>query len=84
MVLDIGGGTSEVAVISLGAIVVSRSVRVGGYELDEAIRLGEVCGMIPAKPSRLAKETARDQRLDAYASTSLERVTAHWCSTTAI
>jgi rod shape-determining protein MreB len=37
MVLDIGGGTSEVAVISLGAIVVSRSVRVGGYELDEAI-----------------------------------------------
>src|SRR5271169_2121789 len=37
MVLDIGGGTSEVAVISLGAIVVSRSVRVGGYEMDEAI-----------------------------------------------
>jgi rod shape-determining protein MreB len=37
MVLDIGGGTSEVAVISLGGIVVSRSVRVGGYEFDEAI-----------------------------------------------
>ena len=37
MVLDIGGGTSEVAVISLGAIVVSRSVRVGGYEMDDAI-----------------------------------------------
>jgi rod shape-determining protein MreB len=37
MVVDIGGGTSEVAVISLGAIVVSRSVRVGGDELDEAI-----------------------------------------------
>ena len=37
MVLDIGGGTSEVAVISLGGIVVSRSVRVGGYEMDEAI-----------------------------------------------
>ena len=37
MVLDIGGGTSEVAVISVGAIVVSRSVRVGGDELDEAI-----------------------------------------------
>ncbi|HEY4897756.1 MAG TPA: rod shape-determining protein [Solirubrobacteraceae bacterium] len=37
IVLDIGGGTSEVAVISLGAIVLSRSVRVGGYELDEAI-----------------------------------------------
>jgi rod shape-determining protein MreB len=37
MVLDIGGGTSEVAVISMGGIVVSRSVRVGGYEMDEAI-----------------------------------------------
>jgi rod shape-determining protein MreB and related proteins len=37
MVVDIGGGTSEVAVISLGGMVVSRSLRVGGYELDEAI-----------------------------------------------
>jgi rod shape-determining protein MreB and related proteins len=37
MVLDVGGGTSEVAVISLGAIVVSRSARVGGYDLDDAI-----------------------------------------------
>ncbi len=37
MVVDVGGGTTEVAVISLGAIVVSRSIRVGGYELDDAI-----------------------------------------------
>ena len=37
MVIDIGGGTTEVAVISLGGIVISRSVRVGGYEFDEAI-----------------------------------------------
>jgi rod shape-determining protein MreB len=37
MVVDVGGGTSEVAVISLGDIVVSRSVRVGGYEMDEAV-----------------------------------------------
>jgi len=37
MVLDIGGGTSEVAVISLGGIVVSESIRVGGDEMDEAI-----------------------------------------------
>jgi len=37
LVVDIGGGTSEVAVISLGGMVVSRSVRVGGYELDEAV-----------------------------------------------
>ena len=37
MVLDIGGGTSEVAVISLGGIVVSESIRVGGDEMDDAI-----------------------------------------------
>ena len=37
MVVDIGGGTSEMAVISLGGIALSRSVRVGGYEMDEAI-----------------------------------------------
>jgi rod shape-determining protein MreB len=37
MVVDIGGGTTEVAVISLGGIVSSRSIRIGGDELDEAI-----------------------------------------------
>jgi rod shape-determining protein MreB and related proteins len=37
MVVDVGGGTSEMAVISLGSLVLSRSVRVGGYEMDEAI-----------------------------------------------
>jgi rod shape-determining protein MreB len=37
MVLDVGGGTSEVAVISLGGIVVSESIRVGGDEMDEGI-----------------------------------------------
>jgi rod shape-determining protein MreB len=37
MVVDIGGGTTEVAVISLGGIVESRSIRIGGDELDEAI-----------------------------------------------
>jgi rod shape-determining protein MreB len=37
MVIDVGGGTSEVAVISMGGIVLSRSVRVGGYDLDDAI-----------------------------------------------
>ena len=37
MVVDIGGGTTEVAVISLGGIVASQSIRVGGDELDEAI-----------------------------------------------
>jgi rod shape-determining protein MreB len=37
MVVDIGGGTSDVAVISLGGIVVSESIRVGGNKMDEAI-----------------------------------------------
>jgi rod shape-determining protein MreB len=37
MVVDIGGGTTEVAVISLGGIVTSTSIRIGGDELDEAI-----------------------------------------------
>ena len=37
MIVDIGGGTTEVAVISLGGVVTSQSVRVGGDELDDAI-----------------------------------------------
>lgn len=37
MVIDIGGGTTDIAVISLGGIVVSRSVRVGGNKMDEVI-----------------------------------------------
>ena len=37
MVVDIGGGTTEVAVISLGGIVTSRSIRIGGDEMDESI-----------------------------------------------
>jgi rod shape-determining protein MreB and related proteins len=37
MVVDIGGGTTEVAVVALGGIVTSQSIRIGGDELDEAI-----------------------------------------------
>ncbi|WP_248958920.1 rod shape-determining protein [Sphaerisporangium perillae] len=37
MVVDIGGGTTEVAIISMGGIVTSQSIRVGGDELDQAI-----------------------------------------------
>ena len=37
MIVDIGGGTTEVAVISLSGIVYSNSVRVGGDKMDEAI-----------------------------------------------
>lgn len=37
MVVDIGGGTTEIAVISLGGIVTSRSIRIGGDEMDNSI-----------------------------------------------
>ena len=37
MIVDIGGGTTEVAIISLGGIVTSRSIRIGGDEMDDAI-----------------------------------------------
>ncbi|MGI8940833.1 MAG: rod shape-determining protein [Actinomycetota bacterium] len=37
MIVDIGGGTTEVAVVSLGGIVTSQSIRIGGDELDESI-----------------------------------------------
>lgn len=37
MIVDIGGGTTEMAVISLGGIVISRSLRIAGSEMDEAI-----------------------------------------------
>lgn len=37
-IVDIGGGTTEVAVISMGGIVASRAIRVGGFDLDEAIQ----------------------------------------------
>lgn len=37
LVVDVGGGTSEMAVTALGGLVAAHSIRVGGYELDEAI-----------------------------------------------
>ncbi|MDD3410176.1 MAG: rod shape-determining protein [Eubacteriales bacterium] len=37
MIVDIGGGTTDVAVISLGGVVISHSIRVGGVKMDEAI-----------------------------------------------
>jgi len=37
LIVDIGGGTSEMAVIALGGMAVSESLRIGGYELDDAI-----------------------------------------------
>src|SRR5213080_873460 len=37
LIVDIGGGTSEIAVTALGGLVVAHSIQVGGYELDDAI-----------------------------------------------
>jgi rod shape-determining protein MreB and related proteins len=37
MVVDIGGGTTDIAVLSLGGVVISHSLRLGGNKLDEAI-----------------------------------------------
>ena len=43
MIVDIGGGTTDVAVISLGGVVVSQSVKVAGDKFDEAMQLVKVC-----------------------------------------
>ncbi len=60
MVVDIGGGTTEVAVISLGGIVVSRSVRVGGIKMDNAI-----INYIKAKFNiQIGERTAEDVKFD--------------------
>ncbi|HJT37959.1 MAG TPA: rod shape-determining protein [Actinomycetota bacterium] len=37
-VIDIGGGTTEVAVVTMGGVVASRAIRVGGFDIDEAIQ----------------------------------------------
>ena len=62
MVVDVGGGTSEVAVISLGGIVVSRSLRVGGYDLDDAItnyiRSSTAWRSAPRAPRRSSSRSA--------------------------
>jgi rod shape-determining protein MreB and related proteins len=67
MVLDIGGGTTEVAVISLGETVVWESIRVGGYEMDEAIvahakrELGLLIGQETAEEVKIMIGSSLDQ-----------------------
>jgi rod shape-determining protein MreB len=53
MVVDIGGGTSEVAVISMGAMVVQRSLRMAGYDFDDALIgwLRRTHGLIVGQPT---------------------------------
>jgi len=55
MIVDIGGGTSDVAVISLAGIVCAKSVRIGGDRMDEAIiqhiKRSTTCSSANARPS---------------------------------
>src|SRR2546427_11283532 len=57
MVVDIGGGTTEVAVISLSGIVFSKSVRVGGDKMDEAIVLAGGGALLRNLDTLLREET---------------------------
>jgi rod shape-determining protein MreB len=67
MVVDIGGGTSEVAVISLGGIVVSQSIRVGGDEMDDAI----VSHCKAQHKLMIGQQTAEEVKLEAGSATTL-------------
>lgn len=73
-ICDIGGGTSEIAVLSLGGIVVNRSIRVAGDEMDEAIAT-----FVRLKYSLLiGVQTAEDVKISvgsAYPTDKMERVT---------
>ena len=69
MIIDIGGGTSEIAVIALGGIVVSASLRVGGNRFDDAI-----AGYIRKKYNLMVGErTAEDVKIEIGAALPLER-----------
>ena len=71
VVVDVGGGTSEVALISLGGIVVSKSLRVGGYDLDDAAaawlrsRHGLAIGETTAERVKLEVGSVAPDRRDA-------------------
>ena len=73
VVVDVGGGTSEVAVISLGGIVVSRSLRVGGYDFDEA-----GAAWIRANHGLAIGETTSEQVKLEIGSVSPDTTDAHW------
>jgi len=70
MVVDIGGGTSEVAVISMGAMVVQRSLRVAGYDFDDALvgwlrrEHGLIVGQPTAEALKLEIGSATPQQLE--------------------
>jgi rod shape-determining protein MreB and related proteins len=69
MIVDIGGGTTEVAVISLGGAVASESIKVGGYEMDEAI----VKHVQSTYNLLIGEETAEQAKLEAGSAWELEK-----------
>ena len=73
MVVDIGGGTCEVVVISLGGIVVSRSLRIGGDELDDAI----VLYIKKEYNLMIGERTAEDIKIKVGSAYMLEEETKH-------
>jgi rod shape-determining protein MreB len=68
MIVDIGGGTSEVAVIALGGIVVSESLRIGGYDFDDAI----ASHMKRVHTMAIGQQTAEDIKLEIGSAMPLE------------
>ena len=68
MVVDVGGGTSEVAVIALGGMVVSRSLRIGGYDFDDAI----TSHLKRAHSMAIGQRTAESLKLEIGSATPLE------------
>ena len=72
MVVDIGGGTTDVAVISLGGIVVSRSIKIAGDECDEAItkfirrKFNMMIGERSAEELKLSIGTAYKREIEEY------------------
>lgn len=69
MLVDIGGGTTEIAVISLGGIVVSKSLKIAGYEMDQAIihyirlRHGLLLGESTAEDIKIKIGSAYEKKL---------------------
>lgn len=69
MIVDIGGGTTEIAVVSLGGIVLNRSIRVAGDELDEAVitfarmKYGLVIGQPTAEDVKIAIGSAMEAEI---------------------
>jgi rod shape-determining protein MreB len=68
MVVDVGGGTSEVAVLSLGGIVVSESLRIGGYDFDDAI----TAYLKREHTMAIGSATAENLKLEIGSATALE------------